>query len=166
MSFIRPEIAAWISRWRDALIGGAVAVLGLRLVAIPSIFHQILGGIVIFGGIALAYTGIQRARLKGGDGPGVVQIDEGRITYFGPLDGGSVGVGELKKLEIEPEGFPSPHWVLSGADKPLNIPVDAHGAEVLIDAFAVLPGLPTERVLRAAAQPPRKRTTLWTRGTD
>ena len=166
MSFVRPEVLAGLSRWRDVLIGSAVALLGLRLIAFPSLFHQVLGGVIVLGGIALGYTGIQRARLKGGDGPGVVQVDEGRITYFGPLDGGSVGVSDLQRIEIEPKGFPNAHWVLSGTDSVLNIPVDAHGAETLLDAFAVLRGLPTERILRAAAHPPRERTTLWTRSAD
>lgn len=166
MSFIRPEVAAGLRQWRDALIGGAVALVGLRVAAVGSVFHMVLGGVLVLGGLALAYTGVQRARLRGGDGPGVVQVDEGRITYFGPLDGGSVGVSDLSRIEIEPKGFPSPHWVLIGPDGALNIPVDAHGADALLDAFAVLPRLPTERVLRAAAHPPRARTTLWSRPAD
>lgn len=163
MSFIRPEVARWARQWRDLLIGLGVALVGVRLLVFPSLFHQILGGIILIGGAALAYTGVQRAMFRSGEGPGVVQVDEGRITYFGPLDGGSIGVSDLQLLEIEPNGFPSPHWALRGSKGVLNIPVDAHGADGLIDAFAVLPGLATETVLRAAAQPPAKRTTLWRR---
>jgi len=166
VSFVRPEILAAVRRWRDVWIGAGVALLGLRLLFISTLFHQILGAVIVLGGIALAYTGLQRARFSGGDGPGVVQIDEGRITYFGPLEGGSVGLSDLLRLEIEPAGYPAAHWVLTGGRSVLNIPVNAHGADGLIDAFAQLPGLPTERVLRAAAQPPAARTVVWARAVD
>jgi hypothetical protein len=144
MSFVRPEATAAITRWREALIGAAAVAIGAWWFLGPGGLLGWIGLAVMLGGVALIVLGIQRGRFRiPGNGPGVVQVDEGRITYFGPLTGGVVDLAELSRLEIDATGTPA-HWRLTQPGQPpLYIPVTADGAEALFDAFATLPGLRT-----------------------
>jgi len=148
MSFIRPEAQAAIWRWREIIVAAVVLLMGLRWVlgAFGLLFWG--GWVLLIIGTALAVVGAQRMRFRlGVGGPGVVQVDEGQIAYFGPLTGGAVAVSELTQLALDHTAKP-PHWVLNqpGQD-PLHIPVNAEGTEILFDVFASLPGLRTERML-------------------
>ena len=148
MSVIRPEARAALLRWREALGGLAVMALGAYWITGPAGLLGWVGWIVALTGLALLVVGVQRARFRpAGQGPGVVQVDEGQIAYFGPLAGGGIAVSELERLTFDPAGEP-PHWVLSATGAaPLRIPVNAEGADALFDAFAALPGLRTQRML-------------------
>lgn len=148
MSFIRPEARAGLWRWREVLSGAAVSCLGLWWAIGPGGLLGWVGGALCLAGLALCVVGLQRARFRAGDGgPGVVQVDEGQITYFGPLDGGTVAAGELARLVLDPTAHPA-HWLLEQPGAPaLAIPVNAEGADVLFDVFAALPGIRTERML-------------------
>ncbi|ETX28010.1 hypothetical protein [Roseivivax isoporae] len=164
MSFLRPGARQAIRRWREALAGAGAAALGAWFVLGAGGLLGVVGIGLILGGGALAVAGVQRARFRtGGGGQGIVQVSEGRIAYFGPLDGGVVDLSELESLAVDPTGRPL-HWVLSrtGA-QPLRVPVDAEGADALFDAFAALPGLRTERMLRAIEAPGRHVQVIWQR---
>lgn len=164
MSFIRPEARAALYRWREALIGLAIALMGLLWVAGPRGLLGVLGWGLIPLGIILAVIGIQRARFrKEGNGPGVVQVDEGQITYFGPLTGGAVAARDLERLTLDPTARPA-HWVLTQpGHPPLHIPVNAKGAEALFDVFSSLPGLRTERMLTHLQGKPSHPVVIWER---
>ncbi|EPX79746.1 hypothetical protein [Salipiger mucosus] len=146
---IRPAARAAIMRWHEALAGGAVLVLGLYwgFFTGGGLLHWIGYAVALIGAV-LVVAGIQRGRFRrGGGGAGIVQVTEGRIAYFGPLDGGTADVAELQALVLDPTARP-PHWLLHREDAPpLAIPLDAEGADALFDAFATLPGLRTERML-------------------
>jgi hypothetical protein len=148
MSFVRPEATAGLWRWREVLVALAVSGLGLYWVAGPGGLLGWVGWMLMLAGLALGVVGVQRARFRSASGgPGVVQVDEGQITYFGPLTGGAVAAADLDRLALDPTGRP-PHWVLDQAGQPsLHIPVNAAGAEALFDVFSALPGLKTERML-------------------
>ena len=148
MSFIRPEARAALQRWREALIGVAVALVGLSWITGPGGLLGWLGWAMIPLGAVLVFIGIQRARFRtGGAGPGVVNVDEGQISYFGPLTGGAVAARDLERLTLDPSLRPA-HWVLTQPGvPPLYIPVTAEGAEALFDVFSALPGIRTERML-------------------
>jgi hypothetical protein len=147
MSFIRPEAQRFFLRWRELLLGLGIALLGLYWASGFGVLKWV-GVAVTLGGALLAFTGLQRARFRAGqDGPGVVSVDEGRITYYGPLSGGAIDLGEMTLLSLDPVSSP-PLWVLHqpGAAE-LMIPITAAGADTLFDAFATLPGLRTEYML-------------------
>ncbi len=150
MSLIRPDAAKVLTRWREVIVGGAVLCLGLYwlLLTGPGLLRW-AGVLVLLGGAALTVAGVQRARFRGeGQGPGVVHVVEGQITYFGPLTGGVAYIESLRALSLGPTGEP-PHWILEQEGQPtLAIPVNAEGAEQLFDAFAHLPGIRTEKMLR------------------
>jgi hypothetical protein len=148
MSFIRPEVRAQVWRWRELCGGLCALVLGLFWVLVPGGLLGGIGAFVMGIGLVLVWVGAQRGRFRNaGTGPGIVQIDEGRIIYFGPLTGGTLALAEIERLTLDPSARPS-HWVLARTgEPPLSIPVNAAGAEALFDAFTALPGFRTERML-------------------
>lgn len=160
---IRPAAAAAIKRWQEALIGVGVVLLGLYWAFLTGggLLHWI-GYVVIAIGIALTVTGIQRARFRtGDDGPGVVQVVERRISYFGPLSGGIVDLDALQALSLDPASEP-PVWLLMAPGQPrLEIPLTAKGADQLFDAFATLPGIRTEHMLRQMQERAAHTVVIW-----
>lgn len=164
MSFIRPEALAAIKRWREVLIGIAVAVLALWFLAGPQGLLGWIAPVLLVGAGALIMVGLQRGRFRSdGGGLGAVQVDEGQVTYFGPLTGGAVALREMRRLKLDGNLHP-PHWILEQADGPaLMIPVDAAGADALFDAFAALPGLRTEHMLAQLQNTPATAVIIWER---
>jgi len=167
MSFVRPEAGAALWRWREVLIGGGIAALGLSWVLGPGGLLGWVGWPLIAAGLALMVVGLQRARFRAGsDGPGIVTVVEAQITYFGPLTGGAVALSDLERLRLDPTAKP-PHWVLhQPGQPPLHIPVNAKGAEALFDVFATLPGLRTEHMLGALNTPGDHPVVIWQRNTE
>ncbi|AXI45289.1 hypothetical protein C1J03_04100 [Sulfitobacter sp. SK012] len=164
MSFFRPEANAALWRWREVIVGGAVALWGLWWIAGPGQLLAIPGWAFVIGGSALIWLGVQRARFRGdGGGVGAVQVDEGQISYFGPLTGGVVALRELERLSLDTTAKPA-HWRLDQpGSAPLLIPVNAAGSEALFDAFATLPGLKTERMLSELRSPRPQPVVIWER---
>ncbi len=166
MAFLRPEVKEGLLRWRETLAGLAVAGYGLWLAAGGRGLDLWFGLAVAFAGAAMAWAGWQLARFRRArGGPGVVQVDERRIAYFGPVTGGIVALDDLERLEIGPGPSGHPVWRLfHEGGVPLEIPVNAEGAEVLFDAFAALPGLRLEPMLRALEGPPGQPAVIWQKG--
>lgn len=164
MSFIRPEARATLWRWREVLAGLGTVLLGAYWMLGPGGLLGWIGAAVAATGAVLALIGLQRLRFRSaGGGPGVVQVDEGQITYFGPLTGGVVAGSELSRLTLDPTGRP-PHWVLYAAGQPaLHIPVNAEGADALFDVFSALPGIKTERMLAELNALPSHPVVIWER---
>lgn len=163
--FLRPEVRAFFWRWREVCSAGLVIGLGVWW-AFGGVGITVWLGFVFIGiGLAWAYAGFQRARFaQGGDGPGVVQVRERRLGYFGPLDGGVIDVEDLTKLELDPASHPEPSWILSGVGgQCIAIPINAKGADDLFDVFAALPGIKTETVLDVLSRTPDARVTLWSK---
>lgn len=164
VGFFRPEAMAAIMRWREVLVGVGLAVLGLWWILGPGDLLALVGaGLVLVAG-GLILIGIQRGRFRGpGGGAGAVQVDEGQITYFGPLTGGAVALREMERLTLDRAMYP-PHWRLDQRGSPaLLIPVNAAGADALFDAFATLPGLRTERMLSELSEDGRAAVVIWER---
>lgn len=162
MSFVRPQAAQALHQWREVLIGAGCIGLALWWMLGPGGILAWVGGVLALGGAALVVIGVQRARFRtGAGGPGVVQVDEGRIAYFGPLTGGVVSLSELTALHLDPSGTPA-HWTLHQAGQPLvMIPLTAEGADQLFDVFATLPGLRTSRLLSAMQRHGGGPVTVW-----
>ncbi|QFT79479.1 hypothetical protein FIU89_02565 [Roseovarius sp. THAF27] len=167
MSFIRPDAAASLSRWREVLIGAGVVALGAWWsVGFIGILSWV-GYILLPVGAALTFIGLQRARFRRATGgPGIVQVDEGRVTYFGPLTGGTVDLAEMSRLTLEHATKPA-HWGLHQPGQPaLMIPTTAQGADTLFDAFTTLPGLRVQKMLAALSSQDRETVTVWSTYTN
>ena len=163
-SFFRPEAKAAVLRWREALLGVAVALVGLWWWLGPGGLLTIAAIALLLIGVALIAIGAQRGRFRGpGGGVGAVQVDEGQVTYFGPLTGGAVALRELERLTLDRTQRPV-HWRLDQPGRePLLIPVNAEGAETLFDAFAALPGLRVERMLAELQGRGPQSVVIWER---
>ena len=161
--FFRPELRRFFWRWHDVLLGLAVLAFGLWWGLEGAGAVRWLGYVAAAIGGIWALAGLQRGRFRqDGDGPGVVQLQERRLTYFGPLDGGTMDVSDLTQLELDPSAFPAPVWVLSGiGGQRLTVPVNAAGSDELFDVFAALPGIRTNAVLDVLAHTPAARVTVW-----
>lgn len=163
--FLRPAARATLWRWREVIAGFGVVVLGAWWLATFFSPVQWLGWAFVLIGLGIGLAGAQRAMFRQGTGgPGVVQINERRLAYFGPLTGGVMDVADLTKLELEPAALPAPHWVLTGVGgQNLEIPINAKGADALFDVFASLPGIRTDAMLHVLQRTPDARVTVWTK---
>lgn len=160
--FLRPAVRAALWRWRE--VGGSVllALFGLWWGTESFGFVRWLGfGVAGFGAV-LTLVAVQRLRFGGGaGGPGLVEVDERQLAYFGPLSGGVIALGDLVRVDLDPTGKPA-HWLLTDlAGQTLQIPVDAAGAEALFDVFAALPGIRTGRMLEALRGNPAGKVVIW-----
>ena len=162
--FFRPEVRALLWRWREAMGGVVLALIGVWLIAGPGFLLAVPGYVLLVAGVVFFWLGVQRGRFRGVDGgAGAVQVDEGQVTYFGPLTGGTIALREMVRLSLERQLFPA-HWKLEQRDaQPLLIPVNAAGSEALFDAFATLPGLRTERMLSTLRSNRHQAVVIWER---
>lgn len=165
--FMRPAARAALWRWREVLGAIAVGLIGVWW-AIGSIgIVRWLGIILILLAVIAGLAGIQRARFRQtGAGPGIVQVAERRLAYFGPLNGGQMDIADLTRLELDPTSHPAPSWILTGmGGQFLAIPINATGAEELFDLFGSLQGIKTEAMLDVLARTPSARVDVWTKTT-
>lgn len=165
MSFVRPAARTVLMRWREALVGAGILLLGVywSFGVTPGLLSWI-GYLLVLLGAALLFAGLQKGRARiGGGGPGVVQVVERRIGYFGPLNGGIVDVDAITSLGFDASEHP-PHWVLThDAGPALHIPANAEGSDVLFDVFSSLPGLSPGRIASVVQQDGADLIVLWRR---
>lgn len=172
MSFLRPAARDLLRRWWGVGAGLALMGLGVTWGLTAFGFVRWLGWGLMPLGAVMTLAAAQKARFGGlysgisadsHGGVGVVTVDEGRIAYFGPYDGGIVGLDDLTRLCLDHRPTP-PHWQIDRPDQPpLRIPVDAAGAGALFDAFVALPGLSVETLLAARHGPKDSLQVIWQR---
>lgn len=174
MSFFRPEATAVLRRYGEPAIFSVIAVLGLGK-GIELLWSGVWFGIVpaILGVLAaLAAIGaIERLMIagrRGQSGPGIVVIDEGRISFFSPLGGVVLALDDLRAIEIVATGRDGdeiePYWVLRDLTGTIaRIPSAAQNAEALIDVLGTLPGFDRMAVVVAMAAERPGRFAIWQR---
>lgn len=142
MSLIRPEIATALNRWAEVIAGVTAGWLGVWIISLGGVFMAVLGGVVTLSAIAFTVVAWRRMQFKKAiEAPGVVELDEGRISYLGPVMGGSIALSELSQVEIINVAGSRQCWRLRQLDgQALLVPVAAAGSEKLFDLFAGLPG--------------------------
>ena len=147
---IREGARAALWRWREVAAAGLVVAFGLWVATGGGYVLVPFGLLVAALGAGLALQGWRRMRfIQGADAPGIVEVDEGQISYMGPQLGGFVSVPELVELRLVTlRGRRL--WRMKQADgQALLVPVDAAGAEGLFDVFAALPGMDMPALLAA-----------------
>lgn len=169
MSFVRPEAAAAIKRWREAGFGAVVLMFNLQLASSSSGTLNAIAWVGVLLGAALFVEGVRRARLpdKAG-GVGVVEVDERQITYLSPHGGGAMSLEELARITVRttPEGPGSSDFFWEFNDRngqSLTIPGDAENATAIFDALTALPGANYEAVIAASGSSERGEFLVWER---
>ncbi|WP_439136875.1 hypothetical protein [Roseicyclus sp.] len=164
IGFLRPEVARLLRRWAEVIAAALVLALGLWIAARPGPVVQGFGYVLAVLAALALIPAVRRARFaSAGDGPGVVQVIEGRILYMGPVTGGAISLAELTELALRRDHAGAAVWVLREAGQDLEVPVDATGADALFDAFTTLPGLGGQRLLAARHGMALGEQRLWRR---
>ncbi|SOB94690.1 hypothetical protein [Rhodobacter maris] len=140
---------------RETLAAGACLALALWIATRGGWFLAALG--LALGAVCAAWALMawRRTRfVRPVSAPGVVDLDEGRIGYYGTggmMLGGYMALADLVEIRLlRLDGAPC--WRLKSADgQALLIPVAATGSEKLFDAFAALPGIELGRLTAALA---------------
>lgn len=141
MGLLRPELAARLHRRRELLAAAVTFLAGAWVFHLGGLFYRPLG--CALAGFALLW-GLDAWRRRGFDreiaAPGVVEIDEGAVRYFGArLMEGELPLRELQEIRLlRLDG--RTHWRLRTVDQAMLIPLDAAGAAALPAGFAALPG--------------------------
>ncbi|MEO1492377.1 MAG: hypothetical protein AAFV19_09535 [Pseudomonadota bacterium] len=173
MSF-NPNAAKHLRPYAEPVLFGILGAFGLYK-GVDLLWRGAWFGLVptILGAIAalVAVAAAQKllvAKRSGRDGPGIVLIDEGRISFFGPFGGAVMTLDDLTSVEITiasgPGGTASPYWVLGDlTGAVVHIPSTAEHAEELVDALGTLPGFDRMAVVRAMAAQTPAHYEIWQR---
>ena len=131
------------------------------------IWLNILFAVLGIGALMGAASAIQRALLAGrAGGSGMVVVEEGRITYFGPFGGTAMAIDLLVRVELATTDDPRtpPIWELTDADaRKLLIPAGATGSEKLGDVLAQLSGFDQIGLIRGMQRRQTGVIRLWQR---
>jgi hypothetical protein len=142
MSFLRPEVAEGLTRWREVIAAGAVTALGLWFVLQPGYVLPALGLVLILVGLGWGSVALRRLRFRqSGEAPGIVRVTEAQIAYMGPRIGGFIGLPDLSEVRLLAYRGRRVWKLRATTGEALHIPVEADGADALFDAFAGLPGM-------------------------
>jgi len=173
MSFFRPEAVKPLLRWSETAFYGAATFFGAlwlyNAVSDPLWRWGLIAAVALFGAGMIRAAILSALAAHDDEGPGIVQIDERRIAYFGPEAGGIASINEIHSIDI---AAPDPsvwiyeaRWILrgEGEEAALSIPATAKGAEGLADAFSALPGFEPARAIAALHAQEGARSTIWRR---
>lgn len=150
---IRPALRDRAARWSETLVASAILLAGLWLSLRGGWFFAVLGGLVLLVGLSLLLGAVRRLPFRRRVGaPGLVEVDEGAIRYYGAaVLGGEIALRdlvEIRLLRLKGQG----HWRLrSVSGEALLVPVDAAGSDALAHAFTALPGVDMGTVSAALA---------------
>lgn len=162
---IRPELRAALYRHREWIAAAAVVLAGVWTALRGGWFLGPLGIAIGMVGGLWAISARRRTRfVQPVSDPGLVEVVEGRIGYFGAGQGlgGYVSVDDLAEIRLLTLRS-ARYWRLKTVDgQAILIPVAAAGAEALYDAFAALPDIDMRRVT-AALDSGMVAQSLWSR---
>lgn len=161
---IRPEARVALVRWREVIAAAATGLLALWMGSYGGYLLLPAGGMIAVASLAWGIVAARRLRFETPvDAPGLVEVDEGQVGYFGPTFGGMVALADIDELRLT-EWHGARQWRLrTGDGQVLLIPEGARGAERLFDAFATLPGIDLAALTRAHAAPRPPAEPLWRR---
>lgn len=142
---IRPALREALTRHAEAIAAALVFLLGLWIATRGGWFLAAIG--LGLAGLAAAWA-LQAWRrslfARPVTAPGLVEIDEGRIGYFGAggtVMGGYIALEDLAEIRLLTLRG-AQYWRLKTRDgQALLIPTAAAGAPALFDAFTSLPGI-------------------------
>jgi len=171
VNFLRPELGRWLRKWSEPLTMALVLVFGiwlyLRAEATANAGLLVVASIVIAAALALLVLAVRRVRLHTDRrGFGVIEIQERKITYFGPDTGGAVSLDDLRRVEIvsaRAAGYIDvSYWQLTDQwGRTLIIPLGAEGSDAMVDSFSALAGVKYDLIIAAMASSDDAVFTIW-----
>ncbi|MEM9434313.1 MAG: hypothetical protein AAGA12_10355 [Pseudomonadota bacterium] len=163
MTIIRPEAAAFLSRWSEFLASVVIMLLGVWALLQAGWLLQVTGGGIGLIGAALAFTAFRRQRFRQSEqGPGLIELDERQLSYFAPYDGGAVSLDMLARVTISTSATSPALWTFEeDGGRTLAIPAHAAQADLLFDALASLPAVDYERAADALAHQQDDHFVIW-----
>lgn len=167
MNFIRPSVITHFRRWRESYGVGIVVLLGawlaLKGYLITSPIYIGVGVLIILVTLGILRTVILRTRFgQEAKAPGLVEVKERQISYFGTMVGKSVSLDDVTKIELRESEAYSAIWVLHSMDAdPMIVPISAKGSQMLFDAFASLPRVRLDDLVAAVNRSPIQRHVIW-----
>ena len=142
---IRPELRAHLWHHRESYTAAAFLAAAVWLGTRGGWLLAAIGVVAGAVGALWLMLSLRRARFaRPVTDPGLVDLDEGRIGYFGAggaVLGGYIALDDLVEIRLlQLQG--TQVWRLKAQDgQALLVPVAAAGADKLYDAFAALPGI-------------------------
>lgn len=167
MSFLRPEAQQMLWRLREVIAASVLtAVLLWWASSSFGVMRWIVLGLALLAAICI-FAALQRARfLASGAGAGLVEVDEGVVSYLTAMTGGQVEISEITSVMLLPASKGPAHWQIEAPGQAaLLIPLDAVDAEKLFDVFVSLDGIETEKMLRQLKRLPDKPVVIWRKPT-
>lgn len=167
MNFVRPEVRTALWRWREVLLGAAITALGANLAFGSFGVLGWLGWLVLLVGLSLLVAGLQRARVRPRTGgPGVIELDEGQLSYLHAENGAIIMLPAVTRIEIETtDGGPLEDdlfWrFYQDNGYGARIPASAVGGERLFDALASFPGADYQKVIEASGSTQPHVFVIW-----
>lgn len=172
--FLRPEAVALLRRWQGVLSGAAVAGLGLYWLVFQPGALRLIGAVLAIAGAGLLVQAVIRLRIRPPEtGVGLVEITERQLSYFHPMQGASLSLDAVERVEIRTmprrrpgrdAGGAEMFWVLHHDDgPPVVIPAGAAGAERLMDAVAAFPGADFGQVIAGSRATGKGVFHVWSR---
>ncbi|MDT0681588.1 hypothetical protein RM543_02735 [Roseicyclus sp. F158] len=161
---IRPDIKRALIRYRELIALAGVALFGLWLVWLGGYILAPLGIVAIAAAVALAVAAWRRLGFRPEvSAQGVVEVVEGRVSYYGPNAGASIDLSDIAEVQaLMVQGMRC--WRIRQTDgQALLVPLAAAGAESLYDALIALPGMDARRLSRVPGEPLAERVVLWRR---
>ena len=161
--FLRPEAIAALKRWGEVIAGGVLALMGLWALLSAGWVMQATGAGLILLGAAIAFAAWRRIKFSGfSGGPGVVEVDERQISYFGAYEGGAVSLEMLARVTMLSNSSGQLVWLFEeDGGQSLTIPAAAAGADQIYDALSALPGLDYEAANRAMRAGSHESFVIW-----
>ncbi|MFT3690542.1 hypothetical protein [Paenirhodobacter sp.] len=162
---MRPELRAALHRHGETIAAGLTAALGIWIAVLGGWFLLAVGLCLTMVALVWGATALRRTRFsRPVTDPGLVEVDERRIAYFGAgaALGGHVALDDLSEIRML-RLRSARYWRLKTGDgQAILIPTGASGAESLFDAFASLPGIDMRR-LADALEREEVAQSLWSR---
>lgn len=158
-AFIRPEISHFLKFHRGWLLPLFIGLVLLWIAfgsdtrALTVKVMAILGALTAF--YLTVTSALQKRLILREAGIGLVEIEEGQVTYFGIYSGTSIDLADLESVQLyrDEESFALKYWVLkTHAGVSLSIPAGARGIDQLIETLCALEGFQIHRALKPATR--------------
>ncbi len=101
MSFIRPKARQEIARWSEVAAAVGAALVGTLLTRMGGFLFLPVGALLTLLSLGWLLNALRRLSFQRPvAAPGVVEVIEGQVGYFGPTFGGFVALDEVNELRL------------------------------------------------------------------